>query len=178
MSPPHTLKVFLSVLTATLLLNGCSTNYGLTYAEKAKSQTEIPPNSFRVTFFRLDDTHGIRSARIRIDDDKKLFVHVQSFTSVELSAEKHLIRTDMTGAPFTAVCKYEISPNAGEHWYYLIRPTPPYTFGLVPALLPLSIYGMIDAYSRGGGCGGDFFATRINPNEAQQKIQSLREALD
>lgn len=170
---------FLGLLFAALIMGGCAKNYGMTYSEQSKTRSEIPPQSFRVTFFRLDDSlRSNRSARVRIDDDRKFYVHHQSFSSVDLPAGKHVIRTDMIEAPFTAVCKYEVSGPAGEHWYYLLRPTPPYTFGPNLFLLPLSVYGMVDAYAQGGGCGGDFFAIRIKPSEAQEKLQGLREALD
>lgn len=179
MSTNYSSKLLFCVLAATAFLGGCAKNYGLTYAEQSNSRTEIPPQSFRVTFFRLDDSlRSNRSARVRIDDDRKFYVHHQSFTSVDLAAGKHVIRTDMIEAPFTAVCKYEISASPGEHWFYLIRPTPAPTFGASLVFLPLSIYAMADAYSKGGGCGGDFFAIRINPNEAEQKLLALREALD
>lgn len=179
MSTNYSSRLLFCVLAATAFLGGCAKNYGLTYAEQSKSRTEIPPQSFRVTFFRLDDSlRSNRSARVRIDDDRKFYVHHQSFTSVDLPAGNHVIRTDMIEAPFTAVCKYDVSGGRGEHWYYLIRPTPPYTFGSSLLFLPLTIYGMADAYAKGGSCGGDFFAIRIIPSEAELKLQGLREALD
>jgi len=172
-------RLLFCVLATTVFLGGCANNYGQTYAEQSRTRSEIPPHSFRVTFFRLDDSlRSNRSARVRIDDDRKFYVHHQSFASVDLTAGKHVIRTDMIEAPFTAVCKYEISPSAGEHWYYLIRPTPAPAFGATFGLLPLTIFALADAYARGGGCSGDFFALRINPSEAEPKILGLREALD
>lgn len=170
---------FLGLLFAALIMGGCAKNYGMTYSEQSKTRSEIPPQSFRVTFFRLDESRmGNRSAQVRIDDDKKFYLHQQSFSSVDLPAGKHVIRTDIVEAPFTAVCKYEISASQNEHLYFRLKPMPSDFFGL-PKLLDRNVIHKISDSNEGrGDCYADFFAARIIPSDAEQVLPRLRQALD